>query len=695
MIVNFQLNLKDRYKIAFLLVVILKIVISGLFSSGYVNDNFVIFIQWFNYNLGNPWQYFYLNNLGVSFNYPPLMLFILSPFVWLIDILGISSVFLQNIIFKLPYLASDIAILLLLNRLYPEKRKVLFVLYFLSPIVIFSTYVLSLLDIIPTAMLFGSIYYLSKQRFKTSAVFYAFAILIKTHLLMIAPFLIIYLYKNHEFKAILLSSLIIAGICLVSIAPFYSEGLIFFLFQNPEQNLIFNTVYDIGELQLYVIPLFLSFIGFRFICHNKINFDLLLGYIMLAFIMVILFTFPMPSWYLWIMPYVFIFAASIWNVNARKIFILIAALNIIYLIYFLNFYYNPIRSFADLYFLDQELSLSNIALHSRMHYLVFTLLVSTLLCIGHFIFNFAINSNNLYSKDNVIIAVSGDSGSGKSTFVHNVLSLINKRKLVAIEGDGEHKWSRHDSNWSKRTHLDPKANKLHFQTEYLANLKNNQAIYRQDYNHATGNFDEVKKILPKQYIVLSGLHSFYLPFARKLCDIKIFLDTDQELIKLWKISRDSKERGYSKEKVSKAIEVRRVDREKYILPQANFADVILKIFILNKEESSIDVDQMSFGLEIKLSANIDLDLLINLMETRAGLVVEHDFSDDINSQIMTVTGDTDAHKIEEVAFASIPNIKEILDSEYQFERGFSGVMQLITLFYIYFNQSKKNKMGNL
>ena len=183
MVVNLVLKSMDKYRLAFYTVIIAKIVLSGLFSSGYVSDNFIIFVNWFIQNFQNPWQYFYQNKLGVSFNYPPLMLLVLTPFVWIIDVLAIENVFARNVIFKAPYLMADISILLLLNRLYPEKTRAFFILYFLSPIVIFSTYIISFFDIIPTAICFASMYFLSKQQFKISALFYALAILTKTLIL--------------------------------------------------------------------------------------------------------------------------------------------------------------------------------------------------------------------------------------------------------------------------------------------------------------------------------------------------------------------------------------------------------------------------------------------------------------------------------------------------------------------------------
>ena len=59
---------------------------------------------------------------------------------------------------------------------------------------------------------------------------------------------------------------------------------------------------------------------------------------------------------------------------------------------------------------------------------------------------------------------------------------------------------------------------------------------------------KTKKVEPKDFIVIAGLHPFYLPKLRKNIDLKIYIDTDDKLRRHWKIIRDTKQRGYNLEK---------------------------------------------------------------------------------------------------------------------------------------------------
>jgi len=185
-------------------------------------------------------------------------------------------------------------------------------------------------------------------------------------------------------------------------------------------------------------------------------------------------------------------------------------------------------------------------------------------------------------KNNCLIAIAGDSGAGKTTLLNFLYKLFNEN-VTLIEGDAYHKWERGDNNWNQFTPLNPEANDLKKCEEDLNKLKNNEAIYIREYNHNTGLFDEEKKIIPKGKIIFAGLHALYTEKLRQLADIKIFLNTDEDLQKLWKYNRDINERGYTHESVILSIKNRVIDSKKYIKNQLYYADLIIDIFDENLE----------------------------------------------------------------------------------------------------------------
>lgn len=168
------------------------------------------------------------------------------------------------------------------------------------------------------------------------------------------------------------------------------------------------------------------------------------------------------------------------------------------------------------------------------------------------------------------IAITGDSGSGKSTISKLIKSLFDSS--FVLECDRYHKWERGNQNWKKMTHLNPEANYLAKMEKDVFDLKIGKKVYQVDYDHNSGKFTEKELIESSPNIIVCGLHTMY---TINNYNIKIFMDTDEELKIKWKIERDMKERAYSREKILKNIEDRKEDYIKYILPQKKEADLII------------------------------------------------------------------------------------------------------------------------
>jgi uridine kinase len=176
-----------------------------------------------------------------------------------------------------------------------------------------------------------------------------------------------------------------------------------------------------------------------------------------------------------------------------------------------------------------------------------------------------------------VIAIAGDSGSGKSTFIELIRPFFLFDKVLEFETDRYHKWERGNERWKHISHLNPEANYLEKLEEDTFNLKLGNVVVSVDYDHTTGKFTHPKTVEPKENIILCGLHTFYSKQLRNLSDLKIYIDTSEELKTKWKIQRDVHQRGHSKENVLSAIQFRKSDYETYVSPQKEHADIIVQL----------------------------------------------------------------------------------------------------------------------
>ena len=203
-------------------IIIVKLILIFIFSSQYSSELFYPFLTSISFENFNPWALFYEKDLIDNFPYHALMLYILAPFALLSELLNIS----ESLI-KIPLLIADLGILYVFIKLFPNKEKKIYLFYFLNPVILYAIYIHSQLDIIPTALLFISIYKLNLNKIKFSALFFGLALATKFHVIIALPLILFYLYKkynsNASVKYILISGLILL---LIDLPFLFSDGFI-------------------------------------------------------------------------------------------------------------------------------------------------------------------------------------------------------------------------------------------------------------------------------------------------------------------------------------------------------------------------------------------------------------------------------------------------------------------------------------
>ena len=356
--------------------------------------------------------------------------------------------------------------------------------------------------------------------------------------------------------------------------------------------------------------------------------------------------------------------------NQNKSLALHALFSLSYIVFFVFFY---LSEYKDIYLFDQVVDLK--FRNENLRNISFTILEVSLLTIMYGFYKYGIKSNSIYKKrSNLLIGIGGDSGAGKSTLLSGLKDILGYR-LLAIEGDAEHKWERTNSNWDKFTHLDPKANYVHKQADAILQLKQNQSIYRSEYDHNLGKFTKPELVIPKEFIVIAGLHPFYIPKLRKNIDFKIFLDTQEGLRRHWKILRDVAKRQYTKEKIEEQLKRRIADSKKYIDPQKNFADMVVNFFSKNNFDTGLEGSDVNIGLKVSISASIYIEDLIEELNSNE---ITWDYNEDLNSQYI-ILNKAPLNNFKILAMDTIENFNEVIDANAKWAEGYNGFLQYLSL----------------
>ena len=176
----------------------------------------------------------------------------------------------------------------------------------------------------------------------------------------------------------------------------------------------------------------------------------------------------------------------------------------------------------------------------------------------------------------IMVAVGGDSGTGKTTLVSGLYRIFGTDRITNICLDDYHRLDRAARKAAGVTALNPAANDFELMADHVRRLRRGEAIHKPTYDHATGTFGPTEMVEPRDIVVIRGLFPLFTDDLRDAFDVRIWLDPQEELKWSWKVRRDCAQRGYSVPEVIRQLMDRRDDQVAYIAPQRAHADVVIR-----------------------------------------------------------------------------------------------------------------------
>lgn len=179
----------------------------------------------------------------------------------------------------------------------------------------------------------------------------------------------------------------------------------------------------------------------------------------------------------------------------------------------------------------------------------------------------------------VIIGVAGGSGSGKTTVCNKIYNYFSGRSIAMIEHDSYYQ-DQSEISFEQRlkTNYDhPFAFDTDLLVEHLTKLLNHESIEVPIYdyaNHTRGT--ETITVEPQDVIIIEGILILEDKRLRDLMDIKIYVDTADDLRIIRRIERDMEERGRSLDSIiDQYLRVVREMHEQFVEPSKKYADIIM------------------------------------------------------------------------------------------------------------------------
>jgi phosphoribulokinase len=178
----------------------------------------------------------------------------------------------------------------------------------------------------------------------------------------------------------------------------------------------------------------------------------------------------------------------------------------------------------------------------------------------------------------IMLAVGGDSGTGKTTLTRGIYDIFGHQNILNICLDDYHTLDRGGRKRAGITALNPEMNDIALMEQHVWALRNGETITKPVYDHTTGTFGEPEVVVPRPIIIIRGLFPLFTERLRRAFDVKVWLHPDEELKYHWKVQRDVAQRGYLLEEVIRQIVERQEDFRRHIAPQQAFADRVVRFY---------------------------------------------------------------------------------------------------------------------
>lgn len=179
----------------------------------------------------------------------------------------------------------------------------------------------------------------------------------------------------------------------------------------------------------------------------------------------------------------------------------------------------------------------------------------------------------------IIIGVTGGSGSGKTTVSKKILEQLDGHSISIIQQDSYYKDQAGMTMEERRAvnYDHPLAFDSDLLYQHLKMLKQRQAIDVPVYDYTISTRSpEVIHQEPTDVVILEGILILSDERIRDMLDIKVYVDTDDDIRIIRRIERDTQERGRSLESIiTQYLTGVKPMYHQFIEPTKRYADLIV------------------------------------------------------------------------------------------------------------------------
>lgn len=202
----------------------------------------------------------------------------------------------------------------------------------------------------------------------------------------------------------------------------------------------------------------------------------------------------------------------------------------------------------------------------------------------------------------LVLGIAGGTGSGKTTVARAIVERVGRGRIAYLDHDSYYRDLGHLPIEARRqVNFDhPDAFDTALLAEHVQTLRAGRAVEKPVYSYTdSARLVETERVEPQPLVVVEGILVLENPDLRELMDVKIFVDTDDDIRLMRRLRRDTQERGRSVEHILGQYEATvRPMHLAFVLPSRRHADVIIP----RGGRNQVAIDMVADGLEQRLRA---------------------------------------------------------------------------------------------
>ena len=210
----------------------------------------------------------------------------------------------------------------------------------------------------------------------------------------------------------------------------------------------------------------------------------------------------------------------------------------------------------------------------------------------------------------MIIGICGGTGSGKTTIARRIIESVGRDNVILVEQDSYYRSladmpldERHQANFD---HLDAFDNGM--LVNHLKRLKQGQSIEMPVYdyrNHVRS--EQYIHLEPKPVILVEGILIFAEPLVLDLLDVRVFVDTPDDIRFIRRLQRDITERGRTTDSIiAQYFATVRPMHQEFVEPSKRHADIIIP----EGAKTEIGIEFICSKIREEISGTIEKGILV-------------------------------------------------------------------------------------